>query len=60
MNKNEEKDVIMVPVKAVRVTNPRVRDRRKFERIVHNISTVGLKRPITVTLGKPDGDGNPT
>ena len=60
MKHNEEKDVVMVPVKAVRVGNPRVRDRVKFEQIVQNIGAVGLKRPITVTEGKPDDDGNPT
>ena len=60
MKNNEEKEVILVPVRAVRVGNPRVRDRRKFEQIVQNIGTVGLKRPITVTEGKRDDDGNPT
>ena len=60
MSKNEEKDVIMVPVQSVRIVNPRVRDRRKFEQIVHNISVVGLKRPITVMEGKPGPDGAPT
>jgi ParB family chromosome partitioning protein len=60
MTKEEEKEVVMVPVKAVRVANPRVRDRRKFEQIVQNISAVGLKRPITVTEGKPDAAGKPT
>ena len=60
MKNNEEKEVVLVPVQAVRVGNPRVRDHRKFELIVQNIGTVGLKRPITVTEGKPDDDGNPT
>lgn len=60
MTKEEEKEVVMVPVKAVRVANPRVRDRRKFEQIVQNISAVGLKRPITVTEGKPDAAGKST
>jgi ParB family chromosome partitioning protein len=60
MKNNEEKEVVLVPVMAVRVGNPRVRDRRKFEQIVQNIGTVGLKRPITVTEGKPDDEGNPT
>lgn len=59
MKNNEEKEVVLVPVRSVRVGNPRVRDRRKFEQIVQNIGTVGLKRPITVTEGKPDDDGNP-
>lgn len=60
MMDDEQNDVVMVPVGAVRVTNPRVRDRKKFELIVENISAVGLKRPITVTEGEPDSAGNPT
>lgn len=60
MKDEEQRDVVMVPVGAVRVTNPRVRDRKKFELIVENISKVGLKRPITVTEGEPDSQGNPT
>ncbi|MFA6286971.1 MAG: plasmid partitioning protein RepB C-terminal domain-containing protein [Opitutaceae bacterium] len=60
MKNNEEKEVVLVPVRAVRVGNPRVRDRRKFEQIVQNIGTVGLKRPITVTEGVPDDEGRPT
>lgn len=53
-------EVVMVPVTAIRVGNPRVRDRRKFEQIVENIRTIGLKRPITVTEGKADAAGIPT
>jgi ParB family chromosome partitioning protein len=60
MKPGEEKEVVMVPVKAVRVGNPRVRDPRKFELIVQNIGAVGLKRPITVTEGPPDEAGQPT
>jgi ParB family chromosome partitioning protein len=60
MKPGDEKEVVMVPVKAVRVGNPRVRDPRKFELIVQNIGAVGLKRPITVTEGPPDEAGQPT
>ena len=60
MSTRAEREVIMVPVKAVRVTNPRARDRKRFERIVRNIEAVGLKRPITVTEGPPDADGQST
>ncbi len=52
-----EREVVMVPVMAVRVPNPRVRDRKRFEKIVKNIEAVGLKRPITVTEGTPGEDG---
>jgi len=60
MKDDNEREVVMVPVKAVRVPNPRVRDRKRFERIVKNIEAVGLKRPITVTEGEPDAEGSPT
>lgn len=40
----------MIPLNAIRVVNPRVRDRKKFDLIVRNIEQVGLKRPITVTV----------
>ncbi|WP_438480828.1 ParB/RepB/Spo0J family partition protein [Oleiharenicola lentus] len=40
----------MIPVDRVRVVNPRAREKRKFDRIVESISTLGLKKPITVTV----------
>lgn len=42
-----------VPLEKIRVLNPRSRNQQVFARLVENISTVGLKRPITVT---PNGD----
>ena len=39
----------MIPIDAVRILNPRARNRRQHREIVDNIATVGLKRPITVT-----------
>lgn len=60
MSAEKEREVVMVPVRAVRVPNPRVRDRKRFETIVRNIEAVGLKRPITVTEGPPGDDGTPT
>lgn len=60
MKSEIEREVSMIPVKAVRVTNPRVRDPKRFERIVKNIEAVGLKRPITVTEAASDADGAPT
>jgi len=53
----EEMQVRMIPVNRIRIVNPRSRDKKKFERIVENISIVGLKKPITVTLGEPAKDG---
>lgn len=40
--------VQMIPIASVRIINPRTRNRRKYEEIVVNISSVGLKKPITV------------
>lgn len=54
---NDETRISVILVDRIRVVNPRARDKKKFERIVENISAVGLKRPITVTRGKPAEDG---
>ncbi|MGN7771561.1 plasmid partitioning protein RepB C-terminal domain-containing protein [Phyllobacterium sp. 22552] len=42
------KYIDLIPIQAIRILNPRVRDRRRFNQIVENITRVGLKRPITV------------
>lgn len=55
----DENEIRMIPVQAIHIANPRVRDRRKFEQIVRSISEQGLKRPITVREGKPGQDGQP-
>lgn len=44
----------MIPVDAVHVLNPRARNRRQHREIVDNISTIGLKRPITVSRRQTD------
>ena len=49
----------MIPVAQVRVTNPRVRDKKKFELVVNSIAEAGLKRPITVMEAKPGPEGTP-
>jgi ParB family chromosome partitioning protein len=54
-----ENEIRLIPVPAIRLTNPRVRERRKFEQIVRSISEQGLKRPITVTEAQPGPDGQP-
>lgn len=56
MKPADESRVHLIPVDRIRVVNPRVRDKAKFERIVESIAKLGLKKPITVTVGKP-GDG---
>ena len=55
----DDQDIILIPIKSVRVANPRVRDRRKFELVVRSIAEQGLKRPITVAVAKPGPDGQP-
>lgn len=53
----EERRVVMVPVDAVHVQNPRNRDRKKFEQIKANIAIVGLKKPISVSPRAEPADG---
>jgi ParB family chromosome partitioning protein len=38
-----------IPIDQIRILNPRHRDRRKFEFLVHSIKNVGLKKPIKVS-----------
>lgn len=57
--KTDDNEVAMIPIPAIRVANPRVRERRKFEEIVRSIAEQGLKRPITVTESKAGPDGQP-
>jgi len=42
-------EVRMVPVDAITVINPRVRNRRIFQELVTSIAHLGLKKPITVS-----------
>ena len=49
MNTNEDVTIKMVPIEKIKVLNPRVRNKQKFQQIVTNISNLGLKRPITVS-----------
>jgi ParB family chromosome partitioning protein len=37
-----------IPIKQIRVVNPRSRNKKTFRAIINNIGTVGLKKPITV------------
>lgn len=57
MNAFDQSRVRMIAVDRIRVVNPRVRDKKKFEKIVENIAAIGLKKPITVTVGKRGEDG---
>lgn len=42
-------EIRMIPVDRIDLLNPRARNKQKFEEIVGNIKTIGLKKPITVT-----------
>jgi len=46
----------LIPLDRIRVLNPRVRNKQVFAKLVENIATIGLKRPITVTCTN-DGGG---
>ncbi|HEY2009829.1 MAG TPA: plasmid partitioning protein RepB C-terminal domain-containing protein [Rhizomicrobium sp.] len=50
----EPPQVQLIPVGAITITNPRVRNRKSFREIVENIAEIGLKRPITVTYRKTE------
>src|SRR5690606_29170543 len=47
-------EIRSVPVSAITILNPRVRNRRIFEELVASIANLGLKKPITVS---PREDG---
>ena len=51
-------EIRMVPVDAITVLNPRVRNKRIFQELVNSIAHLGLKKPITVSqrAGKPRYD----
>ena len=46
----------IIPVGAIDVVNPRVRNRRIFKEIVTSVAELGLKRPITVKRKTSEGE----
>ena len=42
-------DILMIPVNAITVLNPRARNKRVFQELVTSIERLGLKKPITVS-----------
>lgn len=52
MNTKQGPKVEMIPIDQITVVNPRARGRGKFKQIVDNIATIGLKRPVTVSVRK--------
>jgi ParB family chromosome partitioning protein len=49
-SKAKASKVTMIPIEKVNILNPRTHNKKIFGAITDNISDVGLKRPITVTL----------
>ncbi len=47
----------MIPINQIHVLNPRSRNKTVFQGIVANISTLGLKKPITVARRREPIDG---
>ena len=53
----QEPNVEMIPVNQINILNPRSRNKIVFQGIVSNISTLGLKKPITVSRRVEPIDG---
>ncbi len=43
-------EVIMIPIEKFRILNPRPREKKKFDQIIQSIRSLGLKKPIQVSL----------
>ena len=39
----------LIPIERIRILNPRVRDPKKFEKVLRSIRNLGLKKPIKVS-----------
>lgn len=48
MTRDRATQIEMVPIDQIMVVNPRSRGRLKFKKIVDNIASLGLKKPITI------------
>jgi len=44
-----KESVTFIPIERIRILNPRVRDRKKFEKVLNSIRNLGLKKPIKVS-----------
>jgi len=49
--------ITLIPIKEIRIVNPRSRNRAKFQSVMTSIGTVGLKKPITVHQRALEDDG---
>jgi len=50
-------EIKSIPICRIRILNPRSRGQKTFAAVVESISTLGLKRPITVAESGADEDG---
>jgi ParB family transcriptional regulator, chromosome partitioning protein len=49
--------ITLIPIQEIRIVNPRWRNRVKFQIVMTSISSVGLKKPITVHKRTLEDDG---
>lgn len=55
--KTVDANIAMIPIRKIRILNPRTRNKALFQEIIKNIAAVGLKKPITVSPRlQPDGE----
>ncbi|WP_299500705.1 ParB N-terminal domain-containing protein [uncultured Roseobacter sp.] len=59
MSDTDLKQTVLVPIDAITVVNPRVRNQKVLEEIKANIAELGLKRPITVAVRETKGGDEP-
>ncbi|MFK7882116.1 plasmid partitioning protein RepB C-terminal domain-containing protein [Roseobacter sp.] len=59
MNNVPLENTVLVPIDAITVVNPRVRNQKVFDEITANIAELGLKRPITVAARPTESGGEP-
>ena len=52
-----KEEIVLIPIDQIRILNPRHRDRRKFELVVESIKTLGLKKPIKVSVRSNQREG---
>ncbi len=55
----KKEEIVLIPIDQIRILNPRHRDRRKFELVIESIKTVGLKKPIKVSVRSNRKEGEP-
>jgi ParB family chromosome partitioning protein len=56
MNEKESAKIVFIPIKKIKIINPRNRNPDKFRLVRENIANVGLKKPIIVSQRGNDED----